>query len=261
VRWRTLQASQEWSRFTIGREPSPTSYGDAVADIYDEWYEPILDTERAVSVLTELAGGGPVLELCVGTGRVAVPLAVSGLRVVGIDISDRMLAKLRERPSGELVETVAGDVSDFRLGDSYQLSYCVFTGFLQLADARRQRSCLRAAAAHLRPGGRLVIEVELPDFARWQSNQVSQVWEVRDDRVIVELSQHHPAAQRIVSQYLVLSGTSVRLCPEVLRYVSAAELSLMAELSGLLPQQRWGGWSRQQLGDDSRWLVDVYTKH
>jgi hypothetical protein len=106
----------------------------------------------------------------------------------------------------------------------------------------------------------LVVEVELPDFARWRNHQISHVWQIRHDQVIVEYSQHYPATQRIASQYVVLSPGPIQLCPEVLRYVSSAELDLMAELSGLTPLYRWSDWSRRPVTDDSRWLVAVYRQ-
>lgn len=245
-------------------EPDPASYGDAVADFYDAWYRERLPTSAAVDLLEDLAGEGPVLELGVGTGRLALELARKGHVVHGIDISRSMLNHLEQKqaksPVGaSRVSTVLGDITDFDLKARFQLIYCVFNTFLQLASAETQERCLEACTRHLLPGGAVVLEVELPDFARWTDSQACHTWEVRDDFLVVEFSLHHPVDQRITSQYMVVTNGHVRLCPEVLRYVSKTELELMADRLGLTMSEAFSSWDKARLLPSSRWLVAILT--
>src|SRR5581483_9804184 len=141
------------------------TYGERIADVYDEWYAEaaFLETEAAVAKLAELAGEGPVLELAVGTGRVALPLAQRGLEVHGIDASEAMVAKLREKPGGDAIPVTIGDFADVAVDGRYALVYVVFNTLFALESQDEQVRCFRNVAARLEPGGAFVVEAFVPE--------------------------------------------------------------------------------------------------
>src|SRR5918992_1561479 len=131
----------------------PASYGDAIADFYDRFYEGVFDTEGAVERLAELADGGRALELGIGTGRVALPLAARGVVVEGVDSSAAMVAQLRDKPGGRAIPVA---ISDFRVpevGGRFDLVYIVFNTFFALTTQADQLACFEAAGGPLSPGG------------------------------------------------------------------------------------------------------------
>src|SRR5918999_1772283 len=149
-------------------------FGEPVAERYDEssadMFEPqVLDP--TVDFLAELAGDGAALELGIGTGRIALPLAARGVRVHGIDLSEAMVAKLREKPGGAEIPVALGDFATTRVEGSFRLSYLVFNTIMNLTTQDEQVACFRNAAAHLEPGGCFVIEVGVPDLRRLPPGQ------------------------------------------------------------------------------------------
>ena len=144
-----------------------SSYGDAFADVYDDWYEGISDVDLTVVELLDLAGSGPVLELGVGTGRIAVPLAEAGLAigvtVVGIDASEAMLARLAWRDPGGLVTPIHGDMRSDLPDGPFGLVFAAYNTLFNLTDEGAQARCFADVADRLRPGGRFVIEAFVPD--------------------------------------------------------------------------------------------------
>src|SRR5438093_203582 len=133
----------------------PETYGDRIADVYDEWYgeAPFLDTEASVDVLAGLAGKGPALELAIGTGRVALPLAERGVEIHGVDASERMVEKLREKPGGDRIPVTIGDLADVPVEGEYPLIYVVFNTLFGLPSQDEQVRCFQNVAAHLTPDG------------------------------------------------------------------------------------------------------------
>jgi len=234
------------------------TYGERVAAVYDEWYESELDTAGAVSFLRSLARGGSILELGVGTGRVALALAAAGSDVDGIDASPEMLARLAAKPGADTVTAIEGDIAAFSLPRTYSLVFAAFNTFLQLGSQERQLGCLRSAAAHLAEGGAVVLECELPHAETWMSGQRTKVWKVDADTVIVEASIHRPSEQVVESQYLIgRNREPLLLSPERLRYVPPGELRLMAEREGLSAREWWGDWRGAPFGAASKWYVAV----
>ncbi|CAO5159640.1 Methyltransferase type 11 [Frankia sp. AiPs1] len=254
----------------IGEESDflgPAVYGDTIADIYDDLYSPRHGQAAAVSAADFLhgrAGAGPALELGVGTGRVALPLAASGTRVIGIDASSRMLDKLREKPGSADLELRLGDFGDLT-GDglpaqSLSLVYVVFNTFFMLADQDAQVRCFASVAAALRPGGVFVLEAFVPDTTRYDRGQRVEVAGVAEESVQLNATVHDPVAQRVRTRHLVLGPHGVRTYPVDLRYAWPSELDLMGRLAGLELTERWGGWAGESFTAASATHVSVWRK-
>src|SRR5215471_6365104 len=175
------------------------TYGDRIADVYDDWYAdaPFLDTEASVDLLAELAGDGPVLELAIGTGRLALPLAARGLEVHGIDASEAMVAKLRAKPGGTDIPVTMGDFADVGVEGAYPLIFVAFNTLFGLTSQEAQLRCFRNAAAHLADGGVFLIDVFVPDLTRFDRNQRVQVNKLDTAEVQLVASRHDPVTQRL----------------------------------------------------------------
>jgi SAM-dependent methyltransferase len=238
----------------------PETYGDRIADVYDAFHDLGDETPAAVETLASLAGSGPVLELAIGTGRLALPLAERGLEVHGIDASEGMVAKLREKPGGERISVTMGDFADVGVEGSYPLVFVVFNTFFALLTQDDQLRCFANVAARLADGGAFVIEAFFPDLARFDRNQRAHVTVVETDRVLLDASRHDPVRQRIDSAHVVIGDGGVRMYPVNLRYAFPSELDLMARLAGLELKERWGGWHREPFSASSLRHVSVYGR-
>jgi SAM-dependent methyltransferase len=236
-----------------------STYGDRIADVYDEWYAQ-LDTSGAVDFLAELAGPGPVLELGIGTGRVAVPLAERGIEVHGVDSSTAMLEKLRAKPGGDRIPVTIGDMADLEVDGEFSLIAVVFSTFFSLLTQEEQLRCYRNVAAHLKKDGLFVVEAFLPDPARFDRGQRVAVGMAELDEIVLEVSKHDATRQRVDSHHVVLSEKGIRFYPVKVRYAWPAELDLMGRLAGLRLRERWGGWRREPLTASSPWQVSVYER-
>ena len=237
----------------------PETYGDRIADVYDTLYSG-LNTEAAVDCLASLAGEGPVLELAIGTGRLALPLAERGLEVHGIDASEAMVAKLREKPGGERIPVTMGDFAEVGVEGRYSLVFVAFNTLFALQTQEDQLRCFTNVAAHLAEGGVFVIEVFFPDLARFDRGQRVQVTRLDPNEVMLDASQHDAAEQRVESSHIVVTEQGIRLYPVNIRYAFPAELDLMARLAGLELKERWGGWGREPFTADSPRHVSVYGR-
>ncbi len=219
------------------------------------------DEEAAVACLASLAGAGPVLELAIGTGRLALPLAANGLTVDGVDFSPAMLARLRAKPGGEALEVVEGDFADVKMDRRYALIFIAWNSFFNLLTQERQVDCFRNVAAHLEPGGAFLIEAFVPSFLyRYESHQHVEVEHLDASRVQLGVSMHDPANQRLEQQHVSLGASGTTLTPVCQRYAWPAELDLMAELAGLNLDERWGGWQKEPFTKDSTQHVTVYRR-
>jgi SAM-dependent methyltransferase len=239
------------------------TYGDRIAEIYDDRYLGSFaeDTSGAVSFLKELAGDGPALELGIGTGRVALPLAEAGIQVHGIDSSREMLAKLKAKPGGDRIPLTIGSFADFSLETRFKLIYVVFNTFFGLLTQDEQVSGFQAAARHLTPGGVFAMQAFVPDVTRFDAhNQRVSMESVGIDEVTLETSSHDPFAQRTDSAYVTIRGSGVRLYPVRIRYAYVSELDLMARLADLRLRERWSGWDRHPF-PSRRWThVSVWEQ-
>lgn len=242
-------------------EHGPDTYGDRIADVYDEWYADaaFLETEASIDLLAELAGGGPALELAIGTGRVALPLAARGIEVHGVDASERMVAKLREKPGGDAIPVTIGDFADVPVDGEFPLIYVVFNTFFALPSQDEQVRCFENVAAHLAPDGVFAISAFVPDPARFAGGRVS-VSRIEDGLVQLDATKLDLVTQVSRSQHIVLTPEGARLYPVNVRWAYPPELDLMARLAGLRLRDRWSSWKREPFGAESPQHVSVYAR-
>ena len=221
----------------------PAFYGDTWAPIYDEVFAH-LDPTAAVEALAQLAGTGRALELGIGTGRVAIPLAARGVAVHGIEASQAMVDRTRAKPGGATIPVTLGDFAQVAVEGEYALIYVVFSTLYGLPTQSAQLACLRNAAARLAPGGLFVFEGFVPDPTRFDGNQRVQVNRVDPTRLDLLFARHDPVHQRVTSQHVIAGPEGMRLFPVEVRYVWPSELDLMGQLAGLRLRERWGDWRR-----------------
>jgi SAM-dependent methyltransferase len=236
------------------------TYGDRIAAVYDQLQVDRHDTDACVELLAGLAGDGPVLELGVGTGRVALPLAARGLRVHGIDASEAMVERLRAKPGGEAVQVTFGDFAEVPVAGTFPLVFVVFNTLFALPTQEHQVRCFARVAERLGEDGAFVVEAFVPDPARLARRQELTVDDVGVDHLVLTATQSDPVDQRIDSQHVVFAAGGVRLYPVSIRWAWPAELDLMARLAGLRLRDRWAGWRRQPFDADSATHVSVYER-
>ena len=235
---------------------SHETYGERVAGVYDEWhseYDP-----RAIDMLAELAHGGKALELGIGTGRIALPLSARGVEVHGIDAAISMISRLRSKPGSEKITITQGNFADVAVEQKFALVYVVFNTFFALTTQEAQVQCFRNVASRLSEGGCFVIEAFVPDLTRFVRDQVNLVTKITVDEVQLDVGQHDPLTQRVVSQKVVIKDGKIRQFPVQIRYAWPAELDLMAQLAGLRLRERWSSWTREPLTAQSMKHISVY---
>jgi len=240
----------------------PRNYFDErVAKGYDarwpELFEPAV-VEPAVSFLAELAGAGPVLELGIGTGRVALPLRRRGVRVHGIDLSPDMVAELRTKPGSEDIEVTIGDFATATAGETFTLVYLVRNTITNLTTQDDQVACFRNAAAHLEPGGCFVIEVYIPELRRLPPGETIHPFSVTLTHLGFE--EYDVATQIAVSHHYWVIDDRLETFSAPFRYVWPAELDLMARLAGMTLHERWNDWTRTPFTSESRSHISVWQK-
>lgn len=218
----------------------------------DEVVTPIVDR------LAELAQGARALEFAVGTGRIAVPLAARGIEVHGIELSRAMLAKLNEKPGGERVTAVVGDMASARVAGSFGLVYLVYNTIMNLTTQAAQVACFRNAAAHLAPGGCFVVEVLLPRLQRLNAGEVHHVFHA--SAAAWGIDAYDIATQGLVSHHVWREGGELKQLDLQTRYVWPAELDLMAELAGLRLRSRWSDWDGAPFTSASEQHVSVWER-
>jgi SAM-dependent methyltransferase len=242
---------EHWDSLTFGRRHA--------ADYDDQTRRS--DTPATVEALERLADGGPVLELAIGTGRVALPLAARGLRVDGVDISPEMVAQLRAKPGGDELAVTIGDMADVPVTGEYRLVYIVFNTLFNLVTQDAQVRCFQNVATHLTDGGCFVIEAFVPSsLVRLRDHQYVDAEVVTVDEVRLDVGRHDAIAQRLDESHVRITEHGIRLYPVVTRYAWPAELDLMARIAGLRLEQRWAGWSDEPFTADSQNHVSVYRR-
>jgi SAM-dependent methyltransferase len=237
----------------------PAFLGDRWAGAYaDLTFGP--DPAPAVEFLAALAdGAGKVLELGVGGGRVALPLARRGVAVEGIEASQAVLDRLRATPGGESIPVAMGDMADVAVDGPFGLVYLVWSGLFHLPSQARQVDCFRNVARVLAPGGAFVIECFVPVPPLYDRGV--EVNTVAEDWASMTLTRHDPVAQRIFTQRVRFGdGRKVRMFPVAMRYCWPSELDLMAQQAGLRLRERYNGWDRQPFDSSSRAHVSVYQR-
>ena len=236
-------------------------FGERIAATYDdssaERFQPA-HVDAVADVLAELAGGGRALELGIGTGRIALPLARRGVPVHGIDLSRAMVARLRAKPGADAIGVTIGDFATTRVDGTFSLAYLVFNTINNLTTQEEQVACFRNAAAHLEPGGCFVIEVGVPELRRLPPGQNVVPFHVSPTRWAFD--SYDTATQAMSSNYVTIDGGRGEYRSIPFRYVWPAELDLMAQLAGMRLRDRWEGWSRQPFTSESRQHVSVWVK-
>lgn len=238
-------------------------------DVFDELVAPTYDADSAdrfdpavldptVDLLAELAAGGAALELAIGTGRVALPLARRGVEVHGIDLSTAMVAELRAKPGGDAVPVTIGDMATTRLDRSFRLAYLVFNTITNLVTQDEQVRCFQNAADHLEPGGRFLVEVLLPELRRLPPGDTHRAFTVTPTHL--GFDEYDLVADLCRSNHWFVRDGGLQVFVSTHRYVWPAELDLMARLAGLELESRWADWGRSPLTADSTNTVSVWRK-
>ena len=236
-------------------------FGERVAARYDESSPELFDpavVDPVVDLLVELAGGGPALELGIGTGRIALPLAQRGVAVHGIELSNAMAARLRAKPGGGAVGITIGDFATTTVDGTFSVAYLVFNTIMNLTTQAEQVACFRNVAAHLEPGGCFVIEVGVPNLRRLPPGETLRAFHLSDTHWGID--EFDVASQGLVSHHLTLVDGRAERNSVPFRYVWPAELDLMAELAGMRLRDRWSGWKREPFTSESRNHVSVWEK-
>jgi SAM-dependent methyltransferase len=234
-------------------------FGERVAERYDEssadMFEPAV-VDPAVDFLAELAGSGAALELGIGTGRLALPLAQRGIRVHGIDLSEAMVARLRTKPGAEDIEVTIGDFATTRVEGTFSLAYLVFNTIMNLTTQDEQIACFENVAAHLEPGGCFVIEVGVPALQRLPPGETVRAFDISATHL--GFDEYDVVSQGLISHHYSVVDGKLELHSVPFRYVWPSELDLMARLAGMRLRERWSGWKREPFASDSRKHVSVW---
>ena len=236
-------------------------FDERVAARYDESEGDMFDpavVDPVVDFLAELVGDGRALELGIGTGRIAVPLAQRGVPVHGIDLSTAMVARLRAKPGGEEIGVTIGDFSATRVEGTFSVAYLVFNTIMNLTTQAAQVACFRNVAAHLEPGGCFVIEVGVPSLRKLPPGETIRAFHVSETGWGID--EFDVAKQGLVSHHFEIVDGRLERVSIPFRYAWPAELDLMAELAGMSLRERWSGWKREPFTSDSSKHVSVWEK-
>jgi SAM-dependent methyltransferase len=235
-------------------------YWEDWVDIYDTFVRPPEDTPVTVDRLLDIAPGPAALELGVGTGRVALPLAQAGLEVTGVDLSPGLLSQLARKDEQTLVAVVQADIVDVDPGRSFDMIYAVFNTFCSLLTQERQVRCLTNAVQYLQESGIIVLETFAPTrVPRSPAGRLS-LGGFHDDAVVIQATRADVVAQRLSLRHVQLGPGAVRVLRSEYRYVTPAELDLMATLAGLRLLHRWGSWRGTDLLDSDHNIISVYRR-
>jgi SAM-dependent methyltransferase len=236
-------------------------FGEQVAAQYDEssadLFEPAV-VGPVVEFLAGLAGRGAALELGIGTGRIALPLARRGIRVHGIELSEAMAARLRAKPGAEQIGVTIGDFATTAVEGRFSVAYLVFNTIMNLTSQEEQVACFQNVAAHLAPGGCFVIEVMVPALQRLPPGETVRAFTLTATRL--GFDEYDVASQGLVSHHYSVVAGRLEVVSMPFRYVWPSELDLMARLAGMTLRERWSGWKREPFTSDSTGHVSVWEK-
>ena len=235
-------------------------FGERVAASYDDPSDDMFNPALVDTVAEVLAGlaGGRALELGIGTGRIALPLARRGVPVHGIDLSRAMVARLRAKPGGDAIGVTIGDFATTQVEGTFRLAYLVFNTIMNLTTQEAQVACFRNVAAHLEPGGCFVIEVGIPELRMLPPGQNVVPFHVSPTHWAFDI--YDVATQATSSNYITVDGGRGEYRSIPFRYVWPSELDLMAQLAGMRLRDRWEGWTRRPFTSESRQHVSVWAK-
>jgi SAM-dependent methyltransferase len=236
-------------------------FGERVAKRYDERYGYQADpavVDPIVAFLAELASAGGALELGIGTGRIALPLAQRGVQVHGIDLSEAMLAQMQAKPGAEQISVTVGDFATATVDATFSVAYLVANTIMNLTTQEEQVDCFRNVAAHLEPGGCFVVEVLVPGLRRLPPGETLQPFDVSSAHL--GFDEYDVARQGVVSHHYWITDGQVEVLSPPFRYVWPSELDLMARLAGMSLRERWSSWTREPFTSESTKHVSVWEK-
>lgn len=236
------------------------TYGDAIAGVYDRLYGGRPDAEHAAAFLSAAADGGRALELGIGTGRIAIPLAAHGVEVHGIDASEAMIRHLASKAPGNGIHAAVGNFADLAMATSFELIYAVFSSFFGLTTQEAQVGCFGRVADHLEGAGVFVLEAFVPDPSRYVQGRYVGATHVETSSAGIDVSLHDSVNQTVSTQHVLVESSGTRLFPSLIRYAWPSELDLMAQLAGLRLRDRWADWSCSPFTSASRNHVSVYER-
>jgi Methyltransferase domain len=234
-------------------------FADRVAERYDETLTEMFAAEAVepvVDFLADLAGGGAALELGIGTGRIALPLASRGVRVHGIDLSRDMVAQLRAKPGGDEIPVTIGDFATTKIDGTFTLAYVVFNSIMNLRTQEAQVACFENVAAHLERQGFFVVELMLPELQRLPRGERHLAFDVSPEHL--GFDEYDIAGQGLISHHYYPGDDEYSTFPG--RYIWPSELDLMARIAGMSLRERWGDWKREPFTSASTKHVSVWQK-
>jgi SAM-dependent methyltransferase len=214
--------------------------------------------EPAVAFLEDHAHGGPILELGIGTGRLALPLAARGLEVHGIELSPAMIAEMRRKDGGNGIGVTVGDMASAAVGSTFTLAYLVRNTIMNLTTQDAQVECFANVARHLRPGGSFVIEVLVPALQRLPPGESVQPFDVSESHL--GFDEYDLPGQGLISHHYWLHDSEVEYFAAPFRYVWPSELDLMARMNGFTLAERWSDWDRQPFTAESHSHISVWRR-
>ena len=234
----------------------------SVASGYETKWPHLFDpavVDPAVDFLAARAGTGPVLELGVGTGRIALPLSRRGLQVHGIELSPPVVAQLRSKPGAEAIGVTVGDFATVRVEGTFSLAYLVRNTIMNLTTQDEQVACFANVAAHLEPGGCFVMEVMVPELRRLPPGETVHAFTVTPTHLGFE-EYDDLVTQHSWSHHYWVDDDGIETFSAPFRYVWPSELDLMARLAGMSRRERWNDWDRSPFTSESRSHVSVWEK-
>jgi ubiquinone/menaquinone biosynthesis C-methylase UbiE len=251
----------------IGMESyTPSTYGDKIADIYDEPGQTPDDAQDAADLLSRLAKLATpetprLLEFGIGTGRIALPLLERGCTVTGVDCSAEMLKRCADADQQQRLSLINADMATVSVPDAdFHVVYAAWNTLFHVLTQDGQVQVLKNAYRHLTPGGHLVVQGSVPDPASFQAHQRTRVYDLQDDLVDLDFAMHDPVHQILTTQYLIFRPDHTEFRPLKQRYFWPSELDLMARLAGLELVNRYGDWTGSRFTSASTDHISVYRR-
>ena len=235
-----------------------STYGDGFADIYDDWYQDVTDVESTVAFIVSLAQGKKILELGVGTGRLALPIAATGTPVSGVDSSSAMLDRLAKRDSSRLIETHLADMAHWLPKGRFQVIFCAYNTFFNLIGSNAQESCLKLVEQRLEPNGRFILEAFAPSIS---PDLPTRGIECRHtaNTTVMNITIREQTSRLVRGQSVEINEGGITLRPWRISVRTPSELDDSAGRHGLRLLERWEDWHRTPFTSNSARHVSVYA--